>query len=152
LRLIQILPVNDTIANHTWSDSYPYAAISAFALHPLYINLEKVAGKSNAAKIKALAEKQLELNKLPYVDYVEVVKTKLEVLNDIFSNVSSEFFDDEDYKEFFRANKHWLMPYAAFCYLRDKYQTSDSSNWENFSVYNKKAIEKLSAKNSSAYP
>ena len=100
LRLIQILPVNDTIANHTWSDSYPYAAISAFALHPLYINLEKVAGKSNAAKIKALAEKQQELNKLPYVDYVEVVKTKLEVLNDIFSNTSNEFFDDEEYKEF----------------------------------------------------
>ena len=41
LRVIQILPVNDTIANHSWSDSYPYAAISAFALHPLYINLDK---------------------------------------------------------------------------------------------------------------
>ena len=119
-------------------------------MHRFYINLEKVAGKSNAAKIKALAEKQLELNKLPYVEYVEVVKTKLDVLNDIFSDVSSEFFDDEEYKEFFHANKYWLMPYAAFCYLRDKYQTSDFSNWENFSVYNKKAVEKLSAKNSSA--
>jgi len=151
LRLIQILPVNDTIANHTWSDSYPYAAISAFALHPIYINLEKVAGKSNAAKIKALAEKQLAFNKLPYVDYVEVVKTKLEVLNDIFSDTSSEFFSDEEYKEFFHANKYWLMPYAAFCYLRDKYQTSDFSKWEDLSVYNKKAIEKLSAKNSSTY-
>ena len=98
-----------------------------------------------------MSEKQQELNKLSYVDYVEVVKTKLEVLNDIFSNTSSEFFDDEEYKEFFHANKYWLMPYAAFCYLRDKYQTSDFSNWENFSVYNKKAIEKLSAKNSSAH-
>ena len=150
LRLIQILPVNDTIANHTWSDSYPYAAISAFALHPLYINLEKVAGKSNAAKIKALAEKQQELNKLSYVDYVGVVKIKLDVLNDIFCNTSSDFFDDEEYKEFYSANKYWLMPYAAFCYLRDKYGTSDSSKWESFSVYNKKAIEKLSAKNSAA--
>src|SRR6187455_546563 len=150
LRLIQILPVNDTIANHSWSDSYPYAAISAFALHPIYINLEKVAGKSNAAKVKALVEKQQELNKLPYVDYVEVVKTKLEVLNDIFNNTSSEFFDDEEYKEFYHANKYWLMPYAAFCYLRDKYQSSDFSNWEDFSVYNKKTVEKLSAKNSSA--
>jgi 4-alpha-glucanotransferase len=73
------------------------------------------------------------------------------VLNDIFSNTSSEFFDDEEYKEFYHANKYWLMPYAVFCYLRDKYQTSDFSNWENFSVYNKKAVEKLSAKNSSAH-
>jgi hypothetical protein len=47
-----------------------------------------------------LSEKQKELNKLPYVDYVEVVKTKLEVLNDIFSNTSSDFFDDEEYKNF----------------------------------------------------
>jgi 4-alpha-glucanotransferase len=46
LRLIQILPVNDTTATHTWVDTYPYAAISAFALHPLYLNLDKVAGKN----------------------------------------------------------------------------------------------------------
>jgi 4-alpha-glucanotransferase len=41
LKLIQILPINDTIATNTWMDSYPYAAISAFALHPVYINLQK---------------------------------------------------------------------------------------------------------------
>ncbi len=144
LRVIQILPVNDTIANYSWSDSYPYAAISAFALHPLYINLEKVTGKSNAAKAKALAEKQQKLNKLSYVDYVEVVKTKLEVLNEIFDNTGNEFFEKEEYKEFFSANKFWLMPYAGFCFLRDKHQTSDFSKWEKFSAYNKKAADKLS--------
>ncbi|HEY2726669.1 MAG TPA: 4-alpha-glucanotransferase, partial [Parafilimonas sp.] len=37
LQLIQILPVNDTNATSTWVDSYPYAAISAFALHPMYL-------------------------------------------------------------------------------------------------------------------
>ena len=150
LRLIQILPVNDTIANHTWSDSYPYAAISAFALHPLYINLEKVAGKSNAAKVRSRSKKQQQLNKLPYVDYVEVVKTKLEVLNEIFADTPDKFFEGKDFKEFFSGNKYWLTPYAAFCYLRDKYQTSDFSQWENHSVYNKKAIEKLGAKDSAA--
>ncbi len=39
MKMIQILPVNDTIATHTWADSYPYAAISAFALHPVYLNI-----------------------------------------------------------------------------------------------------------------
>ena len=57
LKLIQILPVNDTTAQHNWHDSYPYAAISAFALHPLYINLEKVAGKEFASIIKPLKKK-----------------------------------------------------------------------------------------------
>lgn len=151
LRLIQILPVNDTIANHSWSDSYPYAAISAFALHPLYINLEKVAGKSNAGTIKALAEKQKKLNKLSYVDYVEVVKTKLAALNEIFNNTPDKFVEEEEYKEFFADNKYWLLPYAAFCYLRGKYQTSDFSNWESYAAYDKKIIEKLFAKNSAAY-
>ena len=39
--MIQLLPINDTTAMHSWTDSYPYAAISAFALHPLYLNLKK---------------------------------------------------------------------------------------------------------------
>jgi 4-alpha-glucanotransferase len=47
LKLIQLLPVNDTSATHTWQDSYPYAAISAFALHPLYLNLAAVADAKN---------------------------------------------------------------------------------------------------------
>ncbi|HEX2532205.1 MAG TPA: 4-alpha-glucanotransferase, partial [Chitinophagaceae bacterium] len=54
LKLIQLLPVNDTSASFTWTDSYPYAAISTFALHPLYINLTKVAGKKGASMVKAL--------------------------------------------------------------------------------------------------
>ena len=33
LKMIQLLPINDTTATHSWMDSYPYAAISAFALH-----------------------------------------------------------------------------------------------------------------------
>lgn len=57
LKLIQLLPVNDTIATNTWTDSYPYAAISAFALHPLYINLAAVAGKASAAKLTPLKKK-----------------------------------------------------------------------------------------------
>ena len=42
----------------TWTDSYPYAAISAFALHPIYVNLEEVAGKEHAGKLRALKRKQ----------------------------------------------------------------------------------------------
>ncbi len=58
LKMIQILPVNDTSATGSWIDSYPYAAISAFALHPLYLNLEEMAGKKNASLIKPLKKIQ----------------------------------------------------------------------------------------------
>jgi 4-alpha-glucanotransferase len=57
LKLIQILPVNDTTSTHTWEDSYPYKAISAFAMHPLYLDLDKVAGKEHASILKPLPEK-----------------------------------------------------------------------------------------------
>lgn len=38
----QLLPVNDTNSTGTWKDSYPYAPVSVFALHPIYVNLRAV--------------------------------------------------------------------------------------------------------------
>ena len=45
LDLIQLLPVNDTGTN-----SSPYSALSAFALHPLYLNLDNVPGAARYAE------------------------------------------------------------------------------------------------------
>ena len=42
MKIIQILPVNDTTKNYNWLDSYPYSAISVYALNPIYINIEAV--------------------------------------------------------------------------------------------------------------
>ena len=42
LKIIQILPINDTTAHHDWRDSYPYNAISAFALNPIYLNVDRL--------------------------------------------------------------------------------------------------------------
>ena len=77
LKLIQLLPINDTSATFTWKDSYPYAAISAFALHPVYINLTKVAGKNYSHTIKSLAKKQKSLNALAKIDYDQVISFKM---------------------------------------------------------------------------
>jgi len=143
LKLIQILPVNDTMATNTWVDSYPYAAISAFALHPIYINLEEVAGKKQAALLKPLKKKQKELNDLPELDYEEVMKVKLLVLKQLYNHQKEAFLKDEGFREFFTNNKHWLAPYAAFCCLRDKNSTSDFNQWKAYSRYDKAAIEKF---------
>ncbi|MFC0776196.1 4-alpha-glucanotransferase [Terrimonas alba] len=143
LKLIQILPVNDTIATNTWMDSYPYAAISAFALHPLYINLEKVAGKKYNELVNSLKKKQKQLNELPEVNYEEVIRFKLAVLKELYHAIGSPSSEDHEYKHFFEDNKHWLVPYAAFCYLRDKYGSSHYNEWNTHSVYDKDAIDKL---------
>jgi 4-alpha-glucanotransferase len=145
LKLIQILPVNDTGATNTWVDSYPYAAISAFALHPIYVNLEKIAGKKHGDIIKSLKKKQRQLNELAEVDYEQVLKFKQSALKELFTAEKGEFLNDNGFHEFFNDNKHWLIPYAAFCYLRDKNGTSDFSQWKIYSAYNKEAIEKYVA-------
>lgn len=152
LKLIQLLPINDTSATYTWKDSYPYAAISAFALHPLYINLQKVAGKKNAAIIKALSKKQKQLNQLPEIDYEQVMQFKTSVLRELFELDKMEFLKDEGYQDFFEDNRSWLMPYAAFCYLRDKYDTSDFSRWKTHSVYDAAEVEKLGTPKSKLFP
>ncbi len=141
-RLLQILPVNDTSSTFSKSDSYPYSAISAFALHPIYINLDEVAGKKYSAVTKALKQQQKELNALPGLDYVTVLRLKLEALKALFQLQRADFLADEKFQEFFEQHRNWLIPYAAFFYLRDRNGTADFSTWKINASYNKAVIEK----------
>jgi 4-alpha-glucanotransferase len=142
MKLIQILPVNDTMATQTWLDSYPYASISAFALHPIYLNLEKVAGKKFAASIKPYHKKQKQLNELPDLDYEEVIKLKMAAIKELYHLQKDHFLTDPAYLQFFEENKHWLVPYAAFCNLRDRHDSSDFTQWKVHKKYSKDAIDK----------
>ncbi len=152
LKVIQILPVNDTTAHHTWKDSYPYAAISAFAIHPLYINLEKVAGKEFANIIKPLKKKRKQLNDLAGFDYEQVMKFKLSALRelfaaskDIFKNDPAYFTGEGSFGEFFELNREWLVPYAVFSYLRDKYKTPDFTKWKSHKKFNESSVQKYAS-------
>jgi 4-alpha-glucanotransferase len=142
MKLIQILPVNDTMATQTWLDSYPYASISAFALHPIYLNLQNIAGKKWAAVVKPFHKKQKQLNELPDLDYEEVLKLKLAAIKELYALQKEILLQDPLFLEFFDQNKHWLIPYAAFCNLRDRHGCSDFTQWKIHKKYNKEAIEK----------
>jgi len=142
LKLIQLLPVQDTTANYNWMDSYPYAAISAFALHPIYLDLAECAGKKNARLIKPLNKKKKDLNALTQLDYEQVMKIKLLTVKELYELQKEEFEKGADYRDFFEKNKDWLVPYAAFCYLRDKHGTPDFTQWTVHSRYDAEAIGK----------
>lgn len=143
IELIQLLPINDTSAHGNWEDSYPYSAVSAFALHPLYINLEKVAGKEHASIVKALRKKQKQLNELPQIDYEQVMKFKISVLHELFDLQKDKFKEDLNYFQFFDLNRHWLVPYAAYSFLKEKYKTADFSKWKTHSTYKESSIQKF---------
>jgi 4-alpha-glucanotransferase len=136
LKLVQILPVNDTTATHTWTDSYPYSAISAFALHPMFLNLAKAAGDTHANLLKDIAEDQQRLNKLEVVDYEAVNNLKWGFIKQLYPLQKKAVFASADYKQYFELNKHWLVPYAAFCYFRDKYNSADFHTWQSHITYN----------------
>ena len=140
LRLVQILPVNDTTATYTWLDSYPYAAISAFALHPIYLNLATCAGRKYADLIKPLRKKQQELNDLPQLDYEQVMKIKMLTVRELCELQKEELKEDPAFLDFFEQNQGWLIPYAAFCCLRDKYKTPDFTTWKTHALYDREAI------------
>jgi 4-alpha-glucanotransferase len=150
LKLIQILPVNDTSATHTWKDSYPYAAISAFALHPLYLNLDRMAGATHRVLLASLADERKRLNALATVDYEAVMKAKLAFVRKIFPAQREKTFAGAEYQRFFAPNKHWLAPYAAFCFLRDKFGTADFNRWPDHRVYSAKDINALTARDAAA--
>jgi 4-alpha-glucanotransferase len=140
LKLIQILPINDTIATNTWQDSYPYAAISAFALHPIYINLEATTDAANKPLLKKLNSKKEALNALEKIDFEEVIKVKMSYLQTIFALQKEATFKEEAYTLFLHQNKHWLHPYACFCYYRDKFGTANYNLWPAFTTY-KESLE-----------
>jgi len=143
LKLIQLLPINDTSATHTWKDSYPYAAISAFALHPLYLNLAAATSAKNKKLLKTLEPERQRLNALDAVDYEAVMKMKLGFLKRIFPLQKTATFRAKAYRNFFTANEHWLVPYAAFCFLRDQFGTPDFSRWPEHKKFDAAKIAAL---------
>lgn len=135
LKLIQLLPVNDTSATHTWTDSYPYATISAFALHPIYLNLAEVATGKNKALLEKLEPERQRLNALEALDYEAVTQAKLDFIKRIYPSQRATTFRSKAYKAFFAENKHWLVPYALFCHWRDEFGTPDFSQWPAHRVF-----------------
>jgi 4-alpha-glucanotransferase len=145
LKLIQILPVNDTTSTHTWLDSYPYSAISAFALNPAYLNLAAVATGTSKARLKKLEVERQRLNALPALDYEAVMKTKRAFLQAIFPAQQEKTFQTKSYQAFFAEHRHWLAPFAVFCFLRDQYGTADAREWPEHKRCTPELVARLTA-------
>ena len=128
-RILQVLPINDSIITRTWQDSYPYNAISIYALHPQYCDLRqlpKIKDEALAGKFEQLRQ---ELNALPQIDYERMSAAKMDYLGVVFAQEWSTVQRSKDYKQFFDQNQEWLVPYAAFCYYRDLYGTAEFGKW-----------------------
>ncbi len=147
-RIIQTLPINDTTVFGSWRDSYPYSAISVYALHPMYLNIEKVGTFSHLKEYKKLKN---ELNEEVFVDYEAVNKHKWTFIHELFQLHGAETFATADFQSFMAENQAWLKPYAVFSFLRYKFSTSDFNHWGRDAKYDAKRIEKYCQPNSMEY-
>ncbi|NIG53716.1 4-alpha-glucanotransferase [Chitinophaga sp. Cy-1792] len=143
IRLIQLLPVNDTISSNTWKDSYPYAAISSFALHPLYIHLPAVGMLPDTHPLQQeMNDLRDRLNEKQAVDYEAVMGFKMKYLRALYAQQQAQL-ESGTYWQWFAANEHWLLPYAVFSYLRDVHHTPDYTRWQQLATYDARALNKL---------
>ena len=149
MRAIQLLPINDTTRTKTDSDSYPYSANSIYALNPLYLNCPKVGVLNDKIAQKQFLKKAAALNKKEFVDYGNVLNLKLDYLQKLFAQEYENILADGEFVEFCLQNKNWLLSYAVFSCLRDKFSTSDFSNWGECSNYNVDEVEQFASENKS---
>uniref|UniRef100_A0A1D1Y9G6 4-alpha-glucanotransferase n=3 Tax=Anthurium amnicola TaxID=1678845 RepID=A0A1D1Y9G6_9ARAE len=150
LHLVQLLPINDTSVHGMWWDSYPYSSLSVFALHPLYLRVQALSQNiPEDIKQEIITERERLDGKC--VDYEATMAIKLSIAKKFFSLEKDTILNSSSFLDFFSENEEWLRPYAAFCFLRDFFETSDHSQWGRFANYSKEKLEKIISKDSLHY-
>jgi 4-alpha-glucanotransferase len=123
LSLIQILPINDSGAH-----SSPYFALSAFALHPLYLRIKALP---EFAKVQEAA--QWVLDSLPSdqgqpLNYRSILTGKLSVLRRIYNECSESIRKDKDLSRWIKDNR-WIKDYAVFKILKEENEDKGWQDW-----------------------
>ena len=125
LNLIQILPVNDT-----GSDSSPYSAQSAFALHPLYIRLDDLPELEGAGgfadRVVRLRE---ELSGVARLEYQRALDAKLAFLRELYQARQTTIDQDEQLQTWIVEND-WVRDYAVFRFLKAQNDRKPWWQWE----------------------
>ncbi|HOF12278.1 MAG TPA: 4-alpha-glucanotransferase [Treponemataceae bacterium] len=143
LSLIQILPVNDT-----GTESSPYSALSAFALHPIYIRVSKIKEfsllSSNLSKaiLNEIEEKKREFTKEKRFNYKKLRLFKLSLLKRIWEEISAGFISSESTKKWLDDNP-WLQTYASFMVLKEKNREASFKTWDEYADLTKAEIAEL---------
>lgn len=143
LKLIQILPINDTTSSHDWTDSYPYSAISVTALHPIYLRLHDLPYEMPDEFRARMDSARDDLNRRAEIDYEGVMAAKLGFLRAIYQEHGGKTSGSKPFRSFLKAAGDWVVPYAAFCVLRDRYHTADFSEWGDWKTYDRRRVEEM---------
>lgn len=120
-RGILLLPLDETAPG----SASPYSALSVFAIDPLYIGLEGLAG---------VAPRQVEdvrrtLAHVAPSDRLRIRATRLELLEAAFRHFAAHGDEQAAVGDFAARHREWLDDYALFRALKDRF---DFAPWERW--------------------
>lgn len=145
LKLIQLLPVNDT-----GTQSSPYSGLSAFALHPIYICIKEINGfKELYAENKVFSNAYDDFCKnnkysLRY-DYDSILNTKISLLKSLYELTAAGKTGnpDDELAKFIKSNS-WVKTYAVYKNLKWNYMQAGWKSWHKEDQFKSpEEIEKL---------
>lgn len=130
LKLIQLLPINDT-----GTQSSPYSGLSAFALHPIYIRISQVPGfdqlYAKDAKFKKQYDSFVSNHKysLRY-DYDNILNKKITLLQMLYEQTPTGTTGEpvEELAKWIKKNS-WIKTYAVYKNLKWKYMQASWKSW-----------------------
>lgn len=122
LDLIQLLPVNDT-----GYQSSPYSALSAFALHPIYIRISEL-DETTGKECKEIHDKW---NDKKSIDFNGILKDKLDLLRKIYKENMPSISKSKKITEWEKQN-NWVKSYALFSHIKAE---NENKNWEEWTEH-----------------
>ena len=134
LTLLQLLPVNDT-----GTQSSPYSGLSAFALHPIYIDISALPEfdslYASDSKFKKAYDKMLKdfpYNGLGRYSYTGILEAKTELLNMLYetTEIAKNAAPDAELEKWIKKND-WIVQYAVYKNLKVKYNQATWKDWSN---------------------
>ena len=137
--IIQLLPVNDTGA-----EASPYSARSAFALNPVFINVQAVTGSSEFED--EIEQAKMDFGEQERIDYYKISTWKRGILRKIFNARYDQLKKDKELSNWIDRNK-WAKPYCVYSMLKAQNGESSWKDWKKYRDATPDDIEKLWAKN-----
>jgi len=127
IEVIQILPINDT-----GFQSSPYSALSAFALHPIFLRIQEIFEYSlNSEYLDILNQKRDSFENMPRVDFENLLKFKLDLLFKIYKN-SIDLILDNKFIQLWINDNTWVKPYSVFNVIKKQ---NEYKHWHAWSEY-----------------
>lgn len=142
-KIIQLLPVNDT-----GSQSSPYSALSAFALHPIYLRItdlpeyDRLPTAVREAVDHRIAELRDTHEAPARFDYDAVLRTKEAILRDIYHVAQDSILGGSELTGFLRKNA-WAKAYAVFRTLKDRAEQKPWTEWPEYRDIDDETLDRL---------